>query len=480
MALGNTLGRTFNFPLPQQEDQGQPQQLLQGEQPQFTPESELSGLYNVRGTTKDVYNKFYKLKNFASSMWKNYGIDVTSTDFTSEFSMKANQLYQESIADLKYTMDGLKNDQRMLERDAAKGNMRLAEGVDLEAGRYKPGQSFVQTGMSDNTKSVLEDYQQLISSKGATEEANKKLDSYKTKLQGDIAKAQRSGRKDLVDLYSRDLQAIQGAIYDSTKDRDRASIDAYRKARADQLEPDYTGMWDVLNGVKNGDISYVEGLVDSKGNRAVTDARVNRTDGTLQGNFLINSKGDRKWDEIPLNDVTGGLLQFVQRFDPNFRKVNYDVLQGHIRKNKPIGEEEDSDIFQTEVAIKNQDHLSSALTDPKNREHTEAIAKLNEFAANNMLIIPKFKGQVTKKGGEKAPIPPGTRILKVAPKKKWWHADNPDTFVITINDGGKVKEIPIKVKENAEFIKELIRKNEVQFDGANDPTQQIEIDPNDI
>ena len=85
---GYLSAKTFDFPLPQQQGPME-QPLLQG-QPSEPEVQAPEGLQYHRDVTKSVYDKYYKLKSYASAMWKNYGIDVTKPDLTNDFSIKAN------------------------------------------------------------------------------------------------------------------------------------------------------------------------------------------------------------------------------------------------------------------------------------------------------------------------------------------------------------------------------------------------------
>lgn len=75
---------------------------------QIGPES---GVAYVEGMTREYYDKWAKLKNFAQTMQSAYGIDVTKPDFSNPASLEANDIFNKALADLQFQGDQLKTSQ---------------------------------------------------------------------------------------------------------------------------------------------------------------------------------------------------------------------------------------------------------------------------------------------------------------------------------------------------------------------------------
>lgn len=73
-----------------------------------------TGLENVQGITRDLYQKWARVNSYAQSMWKNNKINVTAPDFSDPIAVDAHNAFNEAMADLYYSSDVLKNSQKTL------------------------------------------------------------------------------------------------------------------------------------------------------------------------------------------------------------------------------------------------------------------------------------------------------------------------------------------------------------------------------
>lgn len=115
MALATALSQTFNMPVSQvtggagQGRYGQEREA-QGSVLGAPP----TGLQNVDNVTRDFYQKWADLENFAADMKMRFGIDVTKPDFSSQEAMEAHEMFQKGAADLHYQTNKLKQAQEDL------------------------------------------------------------------------------------------------------------------------------------------------------------------------------------------------------------------------------------------------------------------------------------------------------------------------------------------------------------------------------
>jgi hypothetical protein len=484
--LGSVQGQTFAFPYPQQQAGGQQQGVANAGQPQMgmeTPDS----LQFVRGKTKEVYDKFYKLKQFTSSMWKNHRIDVTNPDFNDELSMKANQIYQESIADLKFTADDLKNSQRMLEKDATKSGQRIASGYDLQSQPYSRGvgQAFVSDrGITPGTATVLEDYQRLFYDKNTRNKATENLKNYASQLEQNLSQAQQSGRADLVETISQDLQKIHGALYSSEKD----DMLGLRYKIADDRgkdKIDYTNLWEQWDQVRQGDLRSLEGQQGKYGPIFVPNSlHYNYAKGKISGKMKINAKGDTRDVELDINDIRGGYLQLLQEHDPSYKEMSYDALLNNTKEIrakfpdlKDASYESDPDFFRSmefvvgdltgggkegEYKVKGPKGKETGEVYETNEEQYKgSILRLNEIAETRGLRLPKSSSKFVG-------IPEGTVITKAELTRPW--IGKPKIRITLENEvGSRTEELdPSNIKDR-NYLRDLVYENDVTMNNSVTP-----------
>jgi hypothetical protein len=393
---GQNLARNYEFPLPEQQvQQAQPMQG-QGQAPDLGV-SPPQNLQYVRDATKGVYDKYYKLQSYVSNMWKNYGIDVTKPDFGDELAVEAHQVWQESIADLKFTMDDLQNSQKMLEKRLSLPSMRLAEGVDPTAQPFSQvaGQAFRNIGVSSTTRQVLDDYQKMFFDKNTTKEADQKLDTYIESLNSQLDQAEQSGNQALISQLSEDLNAIQGALYSSEKDKALAVSRANAQSRSGD-KTDYTSLMGIWNQVKQGDYSYLEGLTDRDGNRLFSNIRYNKTNNKLVFDKATGTGKNRTVfpGSIGLDDISKGFLSIAQKSDPSFKKASYDGFKNLLSDQKSTVDEIDVEVEEDPRFEEGKtwvyDRAISAGMLPKDKAaREEAMSVLNEYAQGGALEWPE-------------------------------------------------------------------------------------------
>lgn len=87
--------------------------------------------------TKEVYNLYTNLNQYAQQMWKQYGVDVTSPDYSNPDSLEAYRTYQKGLAALGNKVNNLKNSQEMLETSEARREAAVLAGEAYVDPRYK-------------------------------------------------------------------------------------------------------------------------------------------------------------------------------------------------------------------------------------------------------------------------------------------------------------------------------------------------------
>lgn len=114
MALATALSQIFNMPVSKVTGTGRGRQQAQQEAQGSVLGAPPTGLQNVDNVTRDFYQKWADLENFASEMKIKYGIDVTKPDFSSQEAMEAHEMFQKGAADLHYQTNKLTQAQKDL------------------------------------------------------------------------------------------------------------------------------------------------------------------------------------------------------------------------------------------------------------------------------------------------------------------------------------------------------------------------------
>lgn len=459
---GTLKARAYDFPLPQGDPTAQVQSPLgQGQAPGQGEFAEApSGLQYHRDVTKNVYDNFYQLKSFVSSMWKNYGIDVTNPDFTNEFSMKANQLYQESVANMKFTMDRLQNSQKMLSADAAKGNMRLAEGYDVAGNFYDEnvGKGFTQMDLPEDTKEILKKFQVAHNDTDSQALAQEQIDAHRAELESRLKTAQENKDYATIDQTTRAINALKVAMYDPSNDRAVQARNYATSQRGQQVKT--TDLWDLWNQTKSGDFSYLEGLQGPNG-QLLNDVTYVADENAIYADVIVGTGKNAKPQSIKinLNDITGGFADLVQTFDPNFKGITRDDLLGNNPKIKVGSKEEDVRPYVNPKAKESMYALAEAAADPSNESHQIAIDRINSVAKNGVLKWPG--GEVKSADGSEAlDFPRGARILRIPNTRyKFQPNSDPNTFFVVIDTSKGEKKAKISLKENPDIFKKIVTFN---------------------
>jgi predicted lipid-binding transport protein (Tim44 family) len=469
MAIGGLIGQNYNIPALQQTGGASPAENLFGGMPGgFTGPAEadfgdVSGLQYVEGMTDEVYQKMYNVRNFAKTMWKNYGIDVTSPRFDDDLSMQANQIYQKSVADLHFTIQDLKTSQKMLERDAASGQ-GYAIGFDPTAQprsrmTYSP---LRQKELMPEIKESLDTYQKGFGSEEEVEMANDTLKGQRDYLTQMRQQAEAAGDMAAVQDIDANIAAIDQAWYDPGLDkklesaREIARLRAYatmNRPRAADTRQAMTDINAVYNSWATGQGTdpdlLLKNLFAPSGEPLFT--RVWRSSGD-KSTYAITQDGQTV--KFPHGDKNF-LFSYLAKFDPNWSKITgplLDISEGNVPKIQPTGES----VEQVEVdpgLIKETNKAKSALMSGKVRSdnqmganHIQVLENMNSKALQGKLMIPP--DVMEKFGGADA-------ITEV--RQGGWGND-----VIKIKTSlGQTITLDIEKKEDRDAINRLIESNDV-------------------
>lgn len=218
-------GQTYAIPYPKQ--RAQPEQAMP-QQPEQSPWQTPMGedLAYVENLTSNYYNAYGTLKDFTTTMWKDYGVDVTKPDFSQPGGGDLHQAYLAMDAELRMTANDLAQQRKSTEeKDKLQAQGKLVRGtyIDPATGKtvsYDPtkelerqfgpeGQNvspYVSTELNDTTLKAIEKAQQTYYDTGDVNAANESLqpikDEYARLMQDDPYNKE---------YYQRQLKAIMNA-----------------------------------------------------------------------------------------------------------------------------------------------------------------------------------------------------------------------------------------------------------------------------
>ena len=260
MATGDISAYNFQLPgstIPDAQLIGPPTNGPQGPAIQTDPGS---GLAYVKGQTKEYYDKWAQLNNFAQKMWLQYGIDVTKPDPRNPASYQAFEMYNKAAADLRFQLDTLQNSQKL--------NEALYGGV-------ASGQTLLRQNLTD-APSTTQDLRQVVMPTRldpAVEQNNNLAQKYlptresynQRKEQTDelIAGLERRMQEDPgnAEYYRRQIEAVQGPDYQAREPR----ITTPRAQEEDTtITPLLKKLSSVVTGVGGPEYGW---YVDPRGNR---------------------------------------------------------------------------------------------------------------------------------------------------------------------------------------------------------------------
>jgi hypothetical protein len=176
------------------------------------------GLQWVDNQTSDIYQKWGSLTQFAKLMKTQYGMDVTNPDYTDPNQVQISQAYQKGVADLYMKIDKFKNSQRMLEEHMKRGQGFVADYDPSEQPYGEVVGTVEDYGLLPETEEVLQDYQILISDVNTAAQANILLSQHRDAIEERLESETNPARRVQI---QRSLDAIQGALYDPTEDKNR-------------------------------------------------------------------------------------------------------------------------------------------------------------------------------------------------------------------------------------------------------------------
>ena len=140
--MNGTLGRGIEVGLRQpQVDQNQMayrQQQAQAQDPNYGQylDDILKGDYEqVEGKTMQIFNDWGEARNYAQAMWKNFGIDVMTPDFSNPASVMASNAFMKKMAALRNEANAAKRgleDRNVMQKWANDPNMQIAKQTEGE------------------------------------------------------------------------------------------------------------------------------------------------------------------------------------------------------------------------------------------------------------------------------------------------------------------------------------------------------------
>jgi hypothetical protein len=223
MALGDSISNTYLFSYPER-----PQVSAGGRRggsggggsvkgPDLSLLDPQENLRYTSGKVEGYYQSLANLRGFAQSMWNTFGIDVTAPDLTNPASIKAHMLYQKGLAHSQmmgnYLSESRKDEEEIRNTALTDENVearRTGEDNMLEATNY---------GVED----IVEETNKLAksySARGLTDEANQQIQETQTYLIDRLKNAKTQAEADHI---LANIEALNQAMYDPTKDRDRAA-----------------------------------------------------------------------------------------------------------------------------------------------------------------------------------------------------------------------------------------------------------------
>lgn len=168
MALADSLGQVFNLPNPTQQMRGVGSGRGAGRGSSVEMNDEYFGLNKgpeglqytdqVDQQSRQVFQRWNDLRNFAQSMWSMYGIDVTRPDGRPE-SVAVNQAFNQERANIQYEIDKLKESGEM----AQQLNPMFAAGTITPTNQYGqaalatqlPQEAYAFTGLTEPSEKVI-------------------------------------------------------------------------------------------------------------------------------------------------------------------------------------------------------------------------------------------------------------------------------------------------------------------------------------
>jgi hypothetical protein len=261
------------------------------------------GLQWVDGQTSNIYQKWGAINQFAKTMKTQYGVDVTNPDVTDPQQVQISQAYQKGIADLYMNIDKFKNSQKMI-ADFNKRGGQFSEVYDPSRPFAEQAATAEKQEIEKETLTILEDYQKAFSDEATAEAATANLMEYKEGLEERLSAATNPTTQNML---RRSIADVKGALYDSTKDKDRWQRGRQQRRENIERNEQIRTASDTLAQIQGGETSVLGGYVDNKG-RQIFDMSSVVLEPSGKISFKTNEyqyiDEDNNIQTVPANDMT--------------------------------------------------------------------------------------------------------------------------------------------------------------------------------
>ncbi len=211
---------------------------------------------NVQGTTDEFYNTVGQIKQYASDMWKTYGIDVTRPDLSQPGGGQPFKTFQELSAKSIMTSNDLKErmkQNQMIDASVLSGTAREVEGSrEAPLGTPLQERAFA-LNLDPDIKEIATRLRENVYSPTDAANLNKVLYQPKVKeLESQIKAAEKAGDFAEVGRLNMNLSALRAAVpqthaayfsQDAAKDRDAAKKKNYEAEALKEISNIALGRW---------------------------------------------------------------------------------------------------------------------------------------------------------------------------------------------------------------------------------------------
>lgn len=284
-------------------------------------------LQQVSNLTRQYYDKWFQMQNFAKAMHSNYGIDVTSPDFTSPTNMEANNVFMQGMADLY-------NQGNALKRGAKMENMYTnvaAQSPNITYQSTGPeGQIQGQQTLEDTRATAPLQRAQSIaiaySTQAETDAANEELQALKDDAMRRAEDIVKTGDVQAIMNHAEQVKELEAlkATYSSL---DQQRINVARQRALDSGKKDLkTGRLNEVRWAKLGDLSKIKNRTNYEGNALHKYILYNPYDGTIK--YRPNKDGAKSQYYNPEDDPNGTVAnELFFNVGSNDKDVSGDELK---------------------------------------------------------------------------------------------------------------------------------------------------------
>jgi hypothetical protein len=407
MGIGRSTAATYVSPQVTPQAQAP---IVEAPQPSGIPVPE--GLEWVDGQTQNIYRKWGQINNFAKIMKTQYGIDVTNPDVTDPYQVQIAQAHQKGIADLYMNIDKFRNSQAMLQDFNRRGG-QFSEAYDRDKTFAEQIDVVEKQEIEKETLDVLADFQRAFTDEATAGAATKELETYRDTL---VERYKVATNPTTKNMLQRSINAVKGALYDSTADKDRWQRG--RQQRRENIERDeqIRTAAHTLSQIQGGNTSVFGGFTDkTKGGRQVFDMESIVMEPSGKISFKTNEyqyvDEDNKVHTVPADDQTFNvgsdgfkrymttLMRNLEGFNEltfaNLRESPYYTGGGGFEQDVPYGTgspKPDVDLTNEEIdkAMTNESALARLSGSDDKETFDGLVRQLNTQAkSNEQLTLPK-------------------------------------------------------------------------------------------